>query len=137
MSDNLRINLNMLDKAKNAVTSSKNCKLEHFRFTSSACVYPKRLQMRLDLDGKAHRLCEEEAYPAAPDTPHGWEKLTSERLYLSYMEEYGVPVHIPRLNAVYGPLHYHGSQKGKVIESLCAKVIRYSDEPFVVGGEGK
>ena len=35
--------------------------------------------------------CEEaSAYPANPDSEYGWEKLYSERLYLSFRKNYGI-----------------------------------------------
>ena len=33
---------------------------------------------------------EDSAYPAAPDSEYGWEKLFSERLYLAYSRNYGM-----------------------------------------------
>ena len=38
---------------------------------------------------------EDSAYPAAPDSEYGWEKLFSERLYFSYARNHGVKVRYP------------------------------------------
>jgi nucleoside-diphosphate-sugar epimerase len=56
--------------------------------SSSACMYPEYNQ--LDPDNPDCR--EESAYPAAPDSEYGWEKLFSERLHLTYSRNYGMPV---------------------------------------------
>ena len=39
---------------------------------------------------------EDSAYPAAPDSEYGWEKLFSERLYLAYRRNYGMQAHVAR-----------------------------------------
>ena len=45
-----------------------------------ACIYPEYRH----LDPNNPGLAENDAYPAAPDSKYGWEKLFSERLYLAY-----------------------------------------------------
>jgi len=48
-------------------------------YSSSACIYPAYNQE----DPDNPKCNEESAYPAQPDSEYGWEKLFSERLYLS------------------------------------------------------
>ena len=67
------INLNMLD-----VCAKRD--IPRVFYSSSACMYPAYNQEDPD-----NPLCaESSAYPAAPDSEYGWEKLFSERLYLAY-----------------------------------------------------
>ena len=68
-------------------------------YSSSACMYPERNQ--LDPDNPDCR--EDSAYPAAPDSEYGWEKLFSERLYLAYNRNHGIPVRIARYHNIFGP----------------------------------
>jgi len=71
------INLNVLD---NCVKSN----IKKIFYSSSACIYPEHNQ--LDIHDPN---CEESSsYPANPDSEYGWEKLFSERLYLSYFLRY-------------------------------------------------
>ena len=52
-------------------------------YSSSACMYPAYNQEDPDNPNCA----EDSAYPAAPDSEYGWEKLFSERLYLAYQPQ--------------------------------------------------
>jgi NAD dependent epimerase/dehydratase family len=62
--------------------------VKKFFYSSSACIYPEYNQ----LDPDNPKCSEDSAYPAAPDSEYGWEKLFSERLCLAYMRNYGVQV---------------------------------------------
>jgi nucleoside-diphosphate-sugar epimerase len=50
---------------------------------------------------------EDSAYPAAPDSEYGWEKLISERLYLSYSRtysrNYGMQCRVAGYHNIFGP----------------------------------
>ena len=46
---------------------------------------------------------EDSAYPAAPDSEYGWEKLLSERLYLSYARNCGMQCRVARYHNIFGP----------------------------------
>jgi nucleoside-diphosphate-sugar epimerase len=67
-------------------------------------------------------LAEDSAYPAAPDSEYGWEKLFSERLYMSYARNYGLRVRIARLHNVFGPYGSWNNGKEKAPAALCRKV---------------
>ena len=72
MHNSAQINLNMLEA----------CRRRNSRrifYSSSACIYPEHIQRDANHPG----LAEDDAYPAAPDSEYGWEKLFSERLYQS------------------------------------------------------
>ena len=101
-------------------------------YSSSACIYPQANQ--LDPDNPN---CEESsAYPADPDSEYGWEKLFSERIYLSAHRNYGMKVRIARFHNVYGP---HGTFEGgkeKAPAALCRKVAMSDDGKIEVWGDG-
>ena len=74
MHNSATINLNIANVAS---VFSKKPKIF---YSSSACIYPAYNQE----DPENPKCNEGSAYPAAPDSEYGWEKLFSERLYLSY-----------------------------------------------------
>jgi GDP-D-mannose 3', 5'-epimerase len=111
MHDSAMINLTMAEACRKA-------KAKKVLYSSSACVYPERNQ----LDPTNPRCAEDSAYPAAPDTEYGWEKLYSERLYLSYAKDYGMDVKIVRLHNIYGPQCTWKGGREKAPAALCRKV---------------
>jgi len=111
MTNSALINLNTL---KAMVTLG----LKRVFYSSSACIYPEHNQ--LDPDNPN---CEESsAYPANPDSEYGWEKLFSERLYLSYMRNYGIEPRIARFHNIYGPEGTWTGGKEKAPAALCRKI---------------
>ena len=83
--NNSLINTHMLEAARvNEV--------QRFFYSSSACIYPEYNQQ----DPENPKCSEESAYPAAPDSEYGWEKLFSERLYMAFAKNYKLDVHIAR-----------------------------------------
>jgi GDP-D-mannose 3', 5'-epimerase len=100
--------------------------VKKFFYSSSACIYPEYNQ----LDPLNPKCSEESAYPAAPDSEYGWEKLFSERLYLSYMRNYGVAVRIARFHNIFGPEGTWTGGKEKAPAAICRKVAETDD-----GGE--
>ena len=73
MHNSATINLNMADACYKR-------KIRSVFYSSSACMYPAHNQE----DPDNPKCAEDSAYPAAPDSEYGWEKLFSERLYLAY-----------------------------------------------------
>lgn len=102
-------------------------------YSSSACVYPTFNQENPDSP-----LCEESsAYPALPDSEYGWEKLFSERLYLTYARIHGLQVRIARYHNVYGPEGLWLGGKEKAPAALCRKVAQAKDGSEIeVWGDG-
>jgi GDP-D-mannose 3',5'-epimerase len=100
--------------------------VKKFFYSSSACIYPAYNQE----DALNPKCCEDSAYPAAPDSEYGWEKLFSERLYLSYMRNYGVEVRIARFHNVFGVEGTWTGGKEKAPAAMCRKVAEAED-----GGE--
>lgn len=87
-------------------------------YSSSACMYPSHNQ----LDPNNPLLSEESAYPANPDSEYGWEKLFSERLYMSFARNYNIRVRIARFHNIFGPLGSWNNGKEKAPAALCRKV---------------
>jgi GDP-D-mannose 3', 5'-epimerase len=113
MHNSVLINLNTLQLGTEAG-------VKRFFYSSSACIYPEFNQM-----DPLNPICtESSAYPAGPDSEYGWEKLFSERLYLSYMRNYGVTVRIARFHNIFGPDGTWDGGKEKAPAALCRKVAQ-------------
>jgi nucleoside-diphosphate-sugar epimerase len=100
--------------------------VKKFFYSSSACMYPEYNQR----DPQNPKCSEDSAYPAAPDSEYGWEKLFSERLYLAYMRNYGVAVRVARFHNIFGPQGTWTGGKEKAPAAMCRKVAEAED-----GGE--
>jgi len=98
MHNSATINLNVLDSQREINEAHGINKTKLF-YSGSACMYPEHNQ----LDPENPNCEESSAYPANPDSEYGWEKLFSERLFLSYHRNYGFPVAIARYHNIYGP----------------------------------
>jgi GDP-D-mannose 3',5'-epimerase len=92
-------------------------------YSSSACAYPEYNQ----LDPNNPKCSEDSAYPAAPDSEYGWEKLFSERVYAAYKKNYQLNCHVARYHNVYGPEGTYNNGKEKAPAALCRKVIESQD----------
>jgi len=102
-------------------------------YSSSACMYPEYNQ----LDPDNPNCVEDSAYPAAPDSEYGWEKLFSERLYLSYSRNYGMKVRIARFHNIFGPEGTWEGGKEKAPAAMCRKVAEAgADGEVEVWGDG-
>ena len=89
-------------------------------YSSSACMYPEYNQ----LDPDNPKCAESTAYPAAPDSEYGWEKLFSERLYLAFNRNYDLDVRIARFHNIFGPLGTWDGGKEKAPAAICRKVAQ-------------
>jgi len=127
MQNSATINLNMAE-----VSRLNN--VEKIFYSSSACMYPEYNQ----LDPENPKCSEESAYPAAPDSEYGWEKLFSERLYFAYNRNHGIEVRVARFHNIFGP---QGTWKGgreKAPAAMCRKVAEAEDGGVIeVWGDGK
>ena len=121
------INLNMADRCR-ATGVAK------VFYSSSACIYPAYNQT----DQSNPKCSEDSAYTADPDSEYGWEKLFSERLFLSYMRNYGMQVRIARYHNIFGPEGAWNSGKEKAPAAICRKVAEapYGGE-IEIWGDGK
>ncbi len=111
MHNSATINLNIADLAKTH-------KVGKIFYSSSACIYPEHNQ----LDAENPTCSEDSAYPAAPDSEYGWEKLFSERLFLSYFRNYKLDVRIARFHNIFGPEGTWTGGKEKAPAAMCRKV---------------
>jgi len=103
-------------------------------YSSSACIYPEHNQ----LDPNNPNCEESSAYPANPDSEYGWEKLFSERLYLSYMRNYGIQPRIARFHNIYGPEGTWQGGREKAPAALCRKILFTSNGGEIeIFGDGK
>jgi nucleoside-diphosphate-sugar epimerase len=127
MHNSATINLNMLD----ACQKRNNHKIF---YSSSACAYPAYNQE----DPDNPKCSEDSAYPAAPDSEYGWEKLFSERLYMSYRRNHGMATHVARYHNIFGPLGTWTGGKEKAPAAICRKVaLASSGDAIEIWGDGK
>jgi nucleoside-diphosphate-sugar epimerase len=126
MHNSALINLNIAHEA-----AKKNVK--RIFYSSSACMYPEHNQ----LDPDNPNCVEDSAYPANPDSEYGWEKLFSERLYLSFMRNKGIEVRIARYHNIFGPFGTWEGGREKAPAAFCRKVAECADGDSVeVWGPG-
>jgi nucleoside-diphosphate-sugar epimerase len=117
MHNSASINLNVLDRQKKLNDLLGVNKTKIF-YSSSACMYPERNQ----LDPNNPDCREESAYPAAPDSEYGWEKLFSERVYFAYNRNYNIPIRVARYHNIFGPEGTWDGGKEKAPAAICRKV---------------
>jgi nucleoside-diphosphate-sugar epimerase len=117
MHNSVTINLNVLE-AQRQLNDFKEVNKTTIFYSGSACMYPEHNQ--LDADNPDCR--EESAYPAAPDSEYGWEKLFSERLYFAYHRNYGIPVRVARYHNIFGPEGTWEGGREKAPAAICRKV---------------
>jgi nucleoside-diphosphate-sugar epimerase len=126
MSNSAIINLNVLDIVKRIGVGI-------LFYPSSACIYPEQNQ----LDPLNPNCEESSAYPANPDSEYGWEKLFSERLYLSFHKNYNINIRIARFHNIYGPEGAWAGGKEKAPAALCRKVVEAQNNSTVeIWGDG-
>ncbi|MDE1173278.1 MAG: NAD-dependent epimerase/dehydratase family protein [Parvibaculaceae bacterium] len=127
MHNSATINLNVLD-----IAYKRNVK--RIFYSSSACIYPEYNQ----LDPDNPKCSEDSAYPAAPDSEYGWEKLFSERLYLAYGRNHGIEPRIARYHNIFGPEGSWNDGKEKAPAAICRKVaMARSGDDIEIWGDGK
>ena len=126
MHNSATINLNILDAAL-----KRNIK--NVFYSSSACMYPAHNQEDPDKPNCA----EDSAYPAAPDSEYGWEKLFSERLFLAYNRNYGMKNRVARYHNIFGPEGTWTGGKEKAPAAVCRKVAYAPDNSDIeIWGDG-
>ncbi len=127
MHNSAQINLNIAEQCRKGSVNK-------IFYSSSACMYPEYNQLEPDNPNCS----EESAYPAAPDSEYGWEKLFSERLYLAYARNYGLDVRIARYHNIFGPEGTWEGGKEKAPAAMCRKVAESKDgDSIEVWGDGK
>jgi nucleoside-diphosphate-sugar epimerase len=90
------------------------------------------------MDPDNPKCSEDSAYPAAPDSEYGWEKLFSERLYFSYQRNFGIQVRVARFHNIFGPLGTWCGGREKSPAALCRKIAETPDGGEIeIWGDGK
>ena len=126
MHNSATINLNIADRAH-----KRNIRC--IFYSSSACMYPAYNQEDPDNPNCA----ESSAYPAAPDSEYGWEKLFSERLYLAYNRNYQMRNRVARYHNIFGPQGTWTGGKEKAPAAICRKVaLAKSQDSIEIWGDG-
>ena len=127
MHNSATINLNVLDA----------CHKRNIRtvfYSSSACAYPAYNQE----DPDNPKCSEDSAYPAAPDSEYGWEKLFSERLYLAYRRNHGMRTHVARYHNIFGPEGTWNGGREKAPAAICRKVaMAKNGDAIEIWGDGR
>jgi nucleoside-diphosphate-sugar epimerase len=127
MHNSATINLNVLEACHKRTISK-------IFYSSSACMYPAYNQE----DPLNPKCSEDSAYPAAPDSEYGWEKLFSERVYLAYRKNYGMETHVARYHNIFGPLGTWNGGKEKAPAAICRKVaMARSGDAIEIWGDGE
>jgi GDP-D-mannose 3',5'-epimerase len=126
MHNSATINLNVADSAH-----KRNIK--RVFYSSSACMYPAHNQEDPDNPNCA----EDSAYPAAPDSEYGWEKLFSERLFLAYNRNHAMENRVARYHNIFGPEGTWDGGKEKAPAAMCRKVAQArSGDTIDMWGDG-
>lgn len=122
-----RINVNLTERFRKA-------HVKKVFYSSSACIYPEYNQM----DPDNPKTAEDSAYPAAPDSEYGWEKLFSEHLYLAFARQHGMTVRIARFHNIFGPEGKWRGGREKAPAAMCRKVAETPDGGEIeIWGDGK
>ena len=126
--NNAMINLNTVEECIKH-------KVDKVFYSSSACIYPEYNQ----LDPDNPKCSEDSAYPAAPDSDYGWEKLFSEKMFLAYNRNYNLDVRIARFHNIFGPEGTWEGGREKAPAALCRKVAEVSGDggAIEIWGSGK
>lgn len=133
MHNSAMINLNILEFQRRQNEEIGNIKTKIF-YSSSACMYPGYNQE----DPSTPNCKEDSAYPAAPDSEYGWEKLFSERLYFSYSRNHKIPVAVARYHNIFGPEGTWEGGREKAPSAICRKVALVEDGGEIeVWGDGE
>lgn len=127
MHNSALINLNVVERCLTT-------KVGKVFYSSSACMYPAYNQE----DPDNPKCSEDSAYPAAPDSEYGWEKLFSERLFLAFARNHGLNVRVARYHNIFGPEGTWCNGKEKAPAALCRKVVEASNNTHIdVWGDGQ
>ena len=133
MQNSVTINLNVLEQQR-LMNKEHDRNYTKIFYSGSACMYPEHNQV--DPDDPNCR--EDSAYPAAPDSEYGWEKLFSERLYLAYNRNHGIPVRVARYHNIFGPEGTWDGGREKAPAAICRKValVKEQSGSIEVWGDG-
>ena len=133
MHNSAAINLNVLEFLHQLNVKTGLNRTRIF-YSSSACMYPAYNQE----DPNNPNCKEDSAYPAAPDSEYGWEKLFSERLYFAYNRNHGIPVRVARYHNIFGPEGTWDGGREKAPAAICRKIAQANPiDEIEVWGDGE
>lgn len=133
MHNSASINLNVLKNQKEINEKLTTNKTKIF-YSSSACIYPAYNQK----NSQNPNCSEDSAYPAEPDSEYGWEKLFSERLYLSFNRNHKIPVRIARYHNIFGPEGTYDGGREKAPAAICRKIAMANPtDEIEIWGDGE
>jgi len=133
MHNSATINLNVLE-LQNQLNAKIGVNKTRIFYSGSACMYPAYNQE----DPNNPNCKEDSAYPAAPDSEYGWEKLFSERLYFAYNRNHGIPVRVARYHNIFGPEGTWVGGREKAPAAICRKVaLAKTEESIEIWGDGE
>jgi len=112
MHNDAMINLNTVD-------ACVQYEVKKVFYSSSACAYPEYNQ----IDPDNPKCSEDSAYPAAPDSEYGWEKLFSERMYMAYNKNKNLNVRIARFHNILAQ-KVHGKEVEKKLLLPCVERLQ-------------
>lgn len=129
MHNSATINLNILYALNKNLKNSPR-----IFYSSSACIYPAHNQQ-----DPLNPLCSEaSAYPAAPDSEYGWEKLFSERLYAAYQRNKSIHAYVGRYHNIFGPFGTWNGGREKAPAAICRKIAAATNNSEIeIWGDGE
>ena len=132
MQNSALINLNLLQTHVD-LSPVDTVRQPKILFSSSACIYPAVNQQ----DPLNPNCLESSAYPAAPDSEYGWEKLFSERLYFAYNRNHGIPIAVARYHNIFGPKGTYEGGREKAPAAICRKIaLAKESDTIEIWGDG-
>jgi len=128
----LMINNNLINT--NMLMAAHIHNVENYFFSSSACVYPNYKQTT----ARVTALKEDDALPADPNEPYGWEKLYCEKLVESFQKDFSSNIHVARFHNIFSGVYTaFDKDKGKAPCHLILKAIRHPNPQMSIWGDGK
>ncbi len=117
----------------NVLRSAAIAGVRKFFYSSSACVYPIKMQESL----VAPSLQEENAWPADPEPGYGLEKLFMEKLCEYAVKDRNMKTYVARFHNIYGAFGTFEGGREKSPAALCRKIAMAKDgEAIEVFGDG-
>lgn len=114
----------------NVLQAAKECEVERFLVTSSACVYQRHCSIPTP---------EEEGFLGVPEptnSGYGWAKRMEEFLGHAAAAEFGMSVAIARPYNAYGPRDNFSLEMSHVLPALIRRAYEARDGRFTVWGDG-
>jgi GDP-D-mannose 3',5'-epimerase len=118
----------------NIINTCHHRNIRRIFYSSSACIYPAHNQ----IDPLNPDCSENSAYPSAPDSEYGWEKLFSERVYMAFRRNHGMDTYVARYHNIFGPRGTWRGGKEKAPAAVCRKVaMARSGDAIEIWGDGE